>query len=691
MNRPEWRLPEAPRPSRLTSRGTAALFLGIGLGALTPSYVAAGGALLLEPQGHPFCFGAMGPRVIVSPVADGSGGFFLPSLDDRRSDLPPSERDDVFMIHLDGDLRTLPLGDGVYAGDPCGALLAGGSGDQEPWQAALVAPDRLALAMVYESEVGGDRPQVFVQEYDGQGRGLLGPYPVRLSDPQHDAGFPVILPDGEGGLFIAWSETLSVLPAYLGVSLLQRLDSAGRALWDAPVIFTGGRYGDFVDASLAPDGEGGVYVSFWEPRDDAADPNGHVRVQRIGGDGAVRWPAGGARAWSGPQADDPMSRAVADGDGGVIVLFASEKARAQKMSRGGERMWGDEGIVLSAADTGLPTIAIGTARFVDAAAAPDGSLYVTWEESRAYGTRAILARRLERDGRLPWPAPVTAVAHDGGMRLRRQGVLADGTLAIVWEDFRTSGPVDAMDLYMQAIDGRGRLKTGPGGASLVTAPGRQYVPFVLRPERPFPTPPGVDGRLPQALVVWSDSRLPGLDEGLAESYFAQVVAFGSNPLLLEAASVAIVQSGTSTIVLQGDDLHQGLVADAGEGVTLVPEVSADSPDGPGDTLTLCVQIDPDAAPGPRSLAIVNPDGGATGLSDLIEIRLDPRRVDVDRSGRVDGYDLAVLARAFGSRKGGRFYSAAADVDASGLVDGSDLALLAARFGEPIGAAGGGAS
>ena len=688
MKAPRWRLPEAPRPSRSSSRGTAAFFCALGLCALNPSPAAAGSNLLLEPEGHPFCSGAMGPRIIMSPVADGMGGFFLPALDDHRSDLPATEQYDVFMVHLDGDLHTLRLGEGLYADDPCGALLAGGTGNQEPWQAALVAPDRLALVMVFETEVGDDRSQVFVQEYDPQGRELLDRYPVRVSSPLYDASLPVILPDGEGGLFIAWSETIGVQPAYFGISLLQRLDALGRPLWSSPVIFTGGRFGDFVGASLASDGEGGVYVSFWEPRDDETDPNGHVRMQRVSGDGAVIWPAGGVRVWSGGTTDDMASRVIADGSAGAIVLFASVRARAQKMSPAGARLWGDEGIVLSAPDGNDP-IAIGTARSAEALAAPDGSLYVTWEEARSYGYKAILVRRLERDGRLPWPAPVPAVAHNGGMRLHRQGLLGDGTLAIVWEDFRTADPSDPMDLYVQAIDPRGRPKTPPGGAPLAALPGRQYAPSVLRPGRPFPTPPGVDGALPQALVVWSDSRLPGPDEGLAESYFAQVVAFSSNPMLRPAATVALTESTSTTIVLHGDDLQPGLAAGAGDGVTVEPDVTPDAPDGPGDTLTLRVSVDPDAAPGPRALTIVNPDGGMTGLAGLIEVGLDPRRVDVDRSGRVDGFDLAVLARAFGRGRAEAGYSTVADVDANGIVDGSDLALLAARFGDSIDVAAGG--
>src|SRR6266699_473371 len=108
--------------------------------AVNRSPAVAGSALLLEPEGRPFCSGAMGPRIIISPVADGMGGFFLPALDDRGSYLPWTEQDDVFMVHLDGDLHTLPVGKGPYADDPCGALLAGGRGTREPRQAALVAP-----------------------------------------------------------------------------------------------------------------------------------------------------------------------------------------------------------------------------------------------------------------------------------------------------------------------------------------------------------------------------------------------------------------------------------------------------------------------------------------------------------------------------------------------------------------------
>lgn len=55
--------------------------------------------------------------------------------------------------------------------------------------------------------------------------------------------------------------------------------------------------------------------------------------------------------------------------------------------------------------------------------------------------------------------------------------------------------------------------------------------------------------------------------------------------------------------------------------------------------------------------------------------------DLNLSGRVDGVDLVLLARAFGAQKGSGRYLAAADIDDDGKVDGTDLALLAANFGE----------
>jgi hypothetical protein len=74
---------------------------------------------------------------------------------------------------------------------------------------------------------------------------------------------------------------------------------------------------------------------------------------------------------------------------------------------------------------------------------------------------------------------------------------------------------------------------------------------------------------------------------------------------------------------------------------------------------------------------VDTDGDGTG--DACET--GPLFTDIDASGRVDGFDLAVLGRAFGAMSGSSRYDLRADLDHDGQIDGGDLALLARDFGK----------
>jgi hypothetical protein len=61
------------------------------------------------------------------------------------------------------------------------------------------------------------------------------------------------------------------------------------------------------------------------------------------------------------------------------------------------------------------------------------------------------------------------------------------------------------------------------------------------------------------------------------------------------------------------------------------------------------------------------------------------RGDIDGNMRVDGFDLAALARVFPTSQGGADYRRAADLDRDGDVDENDLTVLAAYFGRGVGA------
>lgn len=61
-------------------------------------------------------------------------------------------------------------------------------------------------------------------------------------------------------------------------------------------------------------------------------------------------------------------------------------------------------------------------------------------------------------------------------------------------------------------------------------------------------------------------------------------------------------------------------------------------------------------------------------------KYDERPADINRSNRVDGADLIILATAFGSHAGDPDYIEHADLNRDGVIDGIDIGILSAVFG-----------
>ncbi len=61
-------------------------------------------------------------------------------------------------------------------------------------------------------------------------------------------------------------------------------------------------------------------------------------------------------------------------------------------------------------------------------------------------------------------------------------------------------------------------------------------------------------------------------------------------------------------------------------------------------------------------------------------KYDERPADIDHSNRIDGGDLVILARAFGSATGDARYDASADINHDGTIDGNDLLILSLVWG-----------
>jgi len=106
-------------------------------------------------------------------------------------------------------------------------------------------------------------------------------------------------------------------------------------------------------------------------------------------------------------------------------------------------------------------------------------------------------------------------------------------------------------------------------------------------------------------------------------------------------------------------------------------------DGTGDSCDTDVDGDGILNPVDNCPDIEDPlqrDFDSDGIGDVCESGSEA--ADVDNSGRVDGFDLARLGRAFGSISGEVRYDRTVDLNRDGWVDGLDLDSLGQQFGEP---------
>ena len=206
--------------------------------------------------------------------------------------------------------------------------------------------------------------------------------------------------------------------------------------------------------------------------------------------------------------------------------------------------------------------------------------------------------------------------------------------------------------------------------------------------------------------------ISGLDD--CRTYFLSVKAYNSHgesslySTEITGWSRPVIDSRT-TVTLQGNQLvlevqganFDGLaevIVDTSAlpvGAEGVPLVTVDSIDVIScDRIQALVSVEPfamgfQATPLgllPVGLQLRNPDGVFNTGSIQLDVQFNPARADLNRLyqrtvDRVDGDDLASLARAWASRLGEDAFEFDCDMDGDTDVDGDDLALLATVFGK----------
>jgi hypothetical protein len=225
--------------------------------------------------------------------------------------------------------------------------------------------------------------------------------------------------DGNGGIYIAWAETF-----YDDSLFVQHIGADGQLLWDAKgkVVFAVG-YQEVMDGISICVGSDKSVVVGWNAMNTTTNRY-RIYAQRYNESGAEQWGANGKEV--SLAAGSRKGELVTDGAGGVIALFYDTRDSgmyAQRIDSGGNFRWAAGGINICPVP-GTRFIRPGMRHYGPgsyAVADGNGGAIVMFNDNRnssidsiygqAYETNMdVYAQKVNADGSLPWGKAGIAVA-----------------------------------------------------------------------------------------------------------------------------------------------------------------------------------------------------------------------------------------------------------------------------------------
>ena len=644
------------------------------------------------------CGGRSGARSAIAALPEGDG--FLVVTRDARLDpeAPPDDGFDLGLLRLDAALRPLPVNSGRGGDDPCGALLLGGTGDQRARAVIAIGPGRFLLAADEIPPDPAEPSRIFASAFDGGAAPLWSGVVIRPADPASPSQSPFAAPDGAGGFFLGWQETRD--PGGLsGRVVIGRFDAEGRAAWEAPVVLSATTGALARDARIAPDGDGGVFVAWSEWRDAAAFPV--TLLQHLNRDGTRLWAPAGVLVDPSLAAQPPV--ALLPGAPGLVVVFLADRPRAQRFTPGGEPLLGPGGNALAPIDsvtradlhvveargttyaTWIETFAGGGGRLAIARLLADGS--TVWSSPLTLLARPDVLSRTEAilpDGSLVAAAMVRGRSAEDPSDLVVQSIDARGRIKAAPEGAPLATAAGAQSHPLLLVPPDAPPPDAPPPEAPSSGMPAPAVGVIWSDARPGTGVNGADAWFTQSLRVTSAPRLDLPESAVAiRQGSAAVVPLSGDDLCPGLAAEAGPGIDATVVAVEARSADQ-----PGDRLTLRLAVHGDAaigprairitnPDGGATTAAaiVVVTLDPERADidgsgradGWDLALLARSFGRAAGEADY------DAAADLDGSGQVDGLDLAGLAAWFGGslpRPAGR---------ASGTARGEDEIVGAGRF------------
>lgn len=374
---------------------------------------------------------------------------------------------------------------------------------------------------------------IYLQRIDPSGNILWATDGVGVCTQAAYQSSPTLLPDGAGGVFVAWTDERSGV----GVDIYaQRVDANGVALWNADgnaiTTANSAQYGQ----RMTSDDSGGVFMVWSDFRagfpgevygaritsnGTVLDPNGIWISRGAGGNATVaQFGSGYLVAWTRTDATnnpnvyagrvsstgvvidltpialctatlDQMSpNIVDDGAGGAIIGWGDRRSPgiyAQRLDSFGTPLWGTNGIPVGTVGSGNI--------YQQPCMLPDGAggAIIAWTDAPVGNDENIYAQRINSAGARQWlPNDVVVCGQPNEQGAPVMCSDGSGGALIAWMDRRPNQGV--YQIYAQRLGPTGINLYVVNGIPICTAPDNKWFPAIA--------PNGIGG----AICTWTDDR-----------------------------------------------------------------------------------------------------------------------------------------------------------------------------------------
>ncbi|MFQ5649863.1 MAG: T9SS type A sorting domain-containing protein [bacterium] len=246
---------------------------------------------------------------------------------------------------------------------------------------------------------------------------------------------PKLVSDFNGGAIFAWVDIRGGVDHEIYTA---RLDQSGSRAWTPEEIPLGTSATEGTEPAVLPDGAGGIIIAWISPQSPGSTDD-LIMVQNLNGDGAKQWPSEPGVVVSTSAGSKDKVRITQADQNMYLVVWEDLSSGADK-DIAAQRIASDGSLVPPLIEV---VSASGAQRNPIVLANGLGEVVVAWEDHRNSTTAPdIYAQLVDASGGIAWKVNGEAVSTAPG-RQEKPALAADGLggAIIVWQDFR-SGDYD---------------------------------------------------------------------------------------------------------------------------------------------------------------------------------------------------------------------------------------------------------